>query len=83
MASDDNDKGLSTERKKALNLAISQIEKQLGKGAIMRMGSENPREAVPAIPTGAMNLDVATGIGGIPAGVSPRSTALSRPARPR
>jgi recombination protein RecA len=68
MASDDNDKGLSTERKKALNLAISQIEKQLGKGSIMRMGSEDPREAVPAIPTGAMNLDVATGIGGIPRG---------------
>jgi len=68
MAADDNDKGLSTQKKKALNLAISQIEKQLGKGAIMRMGSENPREAVPAISTGAMNLDVATGIGGIPRG---------------
>jgi len=68
MAADDNDKGLSTQRKKALNLAISQIEKQLGKGAIMRMGSDNPRQAVSAIPTGAMNLDVATGIGGIPRG---------------
>jgi recombination protein RecA len=68
MAADDNDKGLSTQRKKALDLAISQIEKQLGKGAIMRMGSDNPRQAVSAIPTGAMNLDVATGIGGIPRG---------------
>ena len=69
MASDDKgDTGLSTERKKALNLAIAQIEKQLGKGAIMRMGSDNPREAVSAIPTGALNLDVATGIGGIPRG---------------
>ncbi len=69
MASDDKgDTGLSTERKKALNLAIAQIEKQLGKGAIMRMGSDNPRVAVSAIPTGAMNLDVATGIGGIPRG---------------
>ncbi len=69
MASDDKgDMGLSAERKKALNLAIAQIEKQLGKGAIMRMGSDNPRVAVSAIPTGAMNLDVATGIGGIPRG---------------
>ncbi len=69
MAADDKgDTGLSTERKKALNLAIAQIEKQLGKGAIMRMGSDNPRDAVSAIPTGAMNLDVATGIGGVPRG---------------
>ncbi len=69
MASDDKgDMGLSAERKKALNLAIAQIEKQLGKGSIMRMGSDSPRVSVSAIPTGAMNLDAATGIGGIPRG---------------
>ena len=69
MAADDKgDKGLSGERKKALNLAISQIEKQLGKGSIMRMGSDRPRVAVAAIPTGAMNLDAATGVGGVPRG---------------
>ena len=56
------------ERRKALNLAISQIEKQLGKGAIMRMGAEAPRERVVSISTGAINLDAATGVGGIPRG---------------
>src|SRR5512147_3119334 len=56
------------ERRKALNLAISQIEKQLGKGSIMRMGAESPRERIAAIPTGAINLDAATGIGGVPRG---------------
>ncbi len=69
MASDDKgNPGLSAERRKALDLAIAQIEKQLGKGAIMRMGADNPRAGISAIPTGAMNLDVATGIGGIPRG---------------
>jgi recombination protein RecA len=59
---------LDPERRKALNLAISQIEKQLGKGSIMRMGSETPRVKVAAIPTGAINLDAAIGIGGVPRG---------------
>ena len=57
-----------TERRKALNLAIAQIEKQLGKGSIMRMGADWPRQAVSAIPTGAINLDAATGVGGVPRG---------------
>src|SRR6478752_1687305 len=56
------------EKKKALGLAISQIEKALGKGAIMRMGADHPREKVSVIPTGAINLDAAIGIGGIPRG---------------
>src|SRR4026207_1772643 len=59
---------LDADRRKALNLAISQIEKQLGKGSIMRMGSESPRVRVSAIPTGAINLDAAIGIGGVPRG---------------
>src|SRR5215213_4229177 len=59
---------LEADRRKALGLAISQIEKQLGKGSIMRMGSESPRVKVAAIPTGAINLDAATGVGGIPRG---------------
>src|SRR5439155_75437 len=54
--------------KKALNLAITQIEKTCGKGAIMRMGADAPRVRVEAIPTGAINLDAAIGIGGIPRG---------------
>ena len=59
---------LDAERRKALNLAISQIEKQLGKGSIMRMGTDAPRERVVSIPTGAINLDAATGVGGVPRG---------------
>jgi recombination protein RecA len=65
---DVKDLKLDADRRKALNLAIAQIEKQLGKGSIMRMGSESPRERVHAIPTGAINLDAAIGIGGVPRG---------------
>lgn len=59
---------LQEDRKKALNLAIAQIEKSCGKGSIMRMGAESGRVRVDAIPTGAINLDAAIGIGGIPRG---------------
>jgi recombination protein RecA len=58
---------VSDDRKKALSLAIAQIEKSHGKGAIMRMGTDM-RARVEAIPTGAINLDAAIGIGGIPRG---------------
>ncbi len=56
------------EKEKAIGLAISQIERQWGKGAIMRLGQAGPTVPVPAISTGALNLDIATGIGGIPRG---------------
>jgi len=56
------------DRRKALNLAIAQIEKTCGKGSIMRMGSQRVRVKVDAIPTGAINLDAAIGVGGIPRG---------------
>ncbi|HWP02404.1 MAG TPA: recombinase RecA [Gemmatimonadaceae bacterium] len=59
---------LQEDRKKALNLAIAQIEKSCGKGSIMRMGADAARVRVEAIPTGAINLDAAIGIGGIPRG---------------
>ncbi|MBU1862565.1 MAG: recombinase RecA [Candidatus Omnitrophica bacterium] len=52
---------------KALELALQQIEKQFGKGSIMRMGEEKHVD-VPSIPTGSVALDIATGIGGIPRG---------------
>ncbi len=55
------------DRKKALEVAISQIEKQFGKGAIMRLGSEGIVE-VPAISTGSIGLDAALGVGGFPRG---------------
>ena len=63
-----DDSRAGAERKKALTLAISQIEKQLGKGSIMRMGADTPRERIGVIPTGAINLDAAIGIGGVPRG---------------
>jgi len=56
------------EKKKALNLAIAQIEKSYGKGAIMKMGADGFRVRVESIPTGAINLDAAIGVGGIPRG---------------
>jgi len=59
---------LTEDRKKALNLAIAQIEKTVGKGSIMRMGQDSARVKVGAIPTGAINLDAAIGIGGVPRG---------------
>ena len=68
MATAPEETKLDPERRKALNLAIAQIEKTLGRGAIMRMGSESPRVRVQAIPTGAINLDAATGVGGVPRG---------------
>jgi recombination protein RecA len=55
------------ERDKALEMALGQIEKQFGKGAIMRMG-ENTHMQVEAISTGALSLDLALGIGGLPRG---------------
>ena len=56
------------DKKKALGLAIAQIEKSHGKGSIMRLGVGAPRVRIDAIPTGAINLDAAIGIGGIPRG---------------
>src|SRR5512147_3254225 len=53
---------------KALEMAISQIEKNFGKGSIMRLGAGNIVEGVQSIPTGSLTLDIATGIGGLPRG---------------
>src|SRR4051812_35424455 len=58
---------VNDDKKKALNLAIAQIEKNCGKGAIMKMGS-NDRVRIESISTGAINLDAAIGVGGIPRG---------------
>ena len=59
---------MSTERDKALGLAISQIEKDFGKGAIMRLGEAASRLSVGIIPTGSPALDIALGVGGMPRG---------------
>jgi len=54
-------------KKRALGAALAQIEKAFGKGAVMRMG-DSQRQAIPAIPTGSLGLDIALGIGGLPKG---------------
>ncbi|MEW6233896.1 MAG: recombinase RecA [Candidatus Omnitrophota bacterium] len=61
MATDQKD------RKKAIDLAISQIEKHFGRGSIMKMG-DIPKQDIPVIPTGSLGLDWALGIGGVPRG---------------
>ncbi|MBR3002357.1 MAG: recombinase RecA [Clostridia bacterium] len=57
----------NTEKKKALEMAMSQIEKQFGKGSVMKLGEFKAME-IEAIPTGALSLDMALGIGGVPRG---------------
>jgi len=59
---------MTTEREKALELAIGQIEKRFGKGSIMKMGESAVQLPIAAIPTGSLALDLALGIGGIPKG---------------
>jgi len=61
------EKSISDNKKKALDLALSQIEKQFGKGAIMRMG-EGTNMDIEAIPSGIISLDKALGVGGLPRG---------------
>lgn len=56
------------EKQKALDMALTQIERQFGKGSIMKLGQDNHRFQIAAIPTGALSLDLALGIGGVPRG---------------
>ena len=55
-------------RKKALAAALSQIERQFGKGSVMRMGDEGAIPNIETVSTGSLNLDIALGIGGLPRG---------------
>jgi recombination protein RecA len=59
---------INKDKVKALEMAITQIEKSFGKGAIMRLGAEGIAEGIQVIPTGSLSLDIATGIGGFPRG---------------
>ena len=56
------------EKLKALDAALSQIEKQYGKGAVMKLGDPSAQMNVETIPTGSLSLDIALGLGGIPKG---------------
>jgi len=59
---------MNKEKLKALEIAISQIERNFGKGAIMRLGTKAQAEGISVIPTGSISLDIATGVGGYPRG---------------
>ena len=58
---------MNNDREKALDMALSQIDKQFGAGAIMKMGERTGME-IDAVPTGALSLDLALGVGGLPRG---------------
>jgi len=59
---------MDTDKSKALSAALGQIEKQFGKGSVMRLGDQGTAQNVQAIPTGSLSLDMALGIGGLPRG---------------
>lgn len=59
---------MNKDKAKALEMAISQIERSFGKGSIMRLGAEQVSEGIGVIPTGSLSLDIATGVGGFPRG---------------
>ena len=56
------------DRQKALDSALAQIERQFGKGSIMKLGDGNVAQEIEATPTGSIGLDIALGIGGLPKG---------------
>src|SRR5438132_437183 len=64
----ERDDRMDRERMKAVDLAVGQIEKQFGKGSIMRLGQKGPIQPIDAIPTGAISIDYALGVGGVPRG---------------
>ena len=59
---------VSMDKDKALETALSQIERNFGKGSIMKLGQDNPVIDIEAISTGSISLDIALGIGGLPKG---------------
>ena len=63
MPADDN-----KERARAIEMAVGQIEKQFGKGSIMRLGQKDAVAVIPSIPTGSISIDYALGVGGMPRG---------------
>ena len=72
---------MTTEKEKALELAISQIEKRYGKGSLMKLGG-GVAPPIEAIPTGSLALDLALGVGVFPGDGSARYLALRLQARP-
>ena len=73
---------MTTEKSKALDLALGQIDRQFGSGSVVRLGESRTQDKIPAISTGSISLDIALGIGGIPRGrvievFGPESTGKS------
>ena len=64
----ERDERQEREKIKAVDLAFAQIEKQFGKGSIMRLGQKGAIQPIDAIPTGAISIDYALGVGGVPRG---------------
>src|SRR5690242_227108 len=64
----ERDERQDREKQKAVDIAYAQIEKQFGKGAIMRLGEKGAVQPIEAIPTGAISIDYALGVGGVPRG---------------
>ena len=71
------------ERGKAVELAVGQIEKQFGKGSIMRLGQKGAIQMIESIPTGSISIDYALGSGGCRGAASSKFLGLNRLARPR
>src|ERR671922_2833798 len=63
-----NEEGSRMERDKMLGVALDQVERQFGKGAVMRLGEHPAGQGIAVIPTGSLALDLALGVGGIPRG---------------
>ena len=74
---------LNTEKAKALQAALAQIEKQFGKGTIMKLGDGEVIEDIQVVSTGSLGLDIALGVGGLPRGRVVEITAPNRQAKPR
>ncbi len=71
----------SADKQKALDSALAQIERQFGKGSIMKLGADNPAQEIESTSTGSLGLDIALGIGGCRRGGLSKSTALKARAR--
>ena len=59
---------INEEKQKALEAALGHIEKQYGKGSVMKLGDSSSNMVVEAVPTGSLGLDIALGVGGVPKG---------------
>ena len=73
----------TAEKQKALDSALAQIERQFGKGSIMRLGADSPVAEIESTSTGSLGLDIALGIGGLPKGASSKYTVPKVRVKPR